>query len=511
MRSRLILVVIVGLLALMLAVQPAVAGTRMNPTLLEADVAVVGGGFAGLVTAITAADRGASVVVFEKTNRTGGTLYYAGGTISGSNALMQYEKGILDDSAEAFYVDLFKAGGGNHIPDLAWHHVRRSGSAVDFMDSIGVDFGDREPIPLGYLTFESKRRQYVAADGGRGFLHPLNEELDKRIEKGTVTLLLDTRVTQLLQSASGEVIGGIAEGTDGPIVFLSGSAVLATGGYAASIDLLERFNFDNVLSVAPTYATGDGHTMAEEAGAGYSQMEFLHGTPGGIPIPDHPGRAVVVAATTGYPGLVWVDLDGQRMADEYGSNPMQARDVWQNAPENTVFLVFDESVKAANEPILSTYSIPRIRDRDWDRFEEEAERGVWIRKADTVGELADLWGIARDGFEETIANYNEYVRDGHDPEFGRTELGFALENPPYYAIKTYPFVLSTRGGPAMNDRAELLDSDGQVIPGLYQAGEIIGFANIAGHTTVGGLHHAVCVVWGQTAGESAADYALRNR
>lgn len=77
----------------------------------------------------------------------------------------------------------------------------------------------------------------------------------------------------------------------------------------------------------------------------------------------------------------------------------------------------------------------------------------------------------------------------------------------YYVFETTPYLMITAGGPDMNDKGEVLNADGEAIPGLYQAGEIIGMANAFGRTTIGGIGNTGNVVWGKLAGSSAAEYA----
>ena len=78
----------------------------------------------------------------------------------------------------------------------------------------------------------------------------------------------------------------------------------------------------------------------------------------------------------------------------------------------------------------------------------------------------------------------------------------------YYIFETTPYIMITAGGPAMTDKGEVVDADGNPIPGLYQAGEIVGMANAFGRTTIGGVGNTGSLVWGALAGGSAADYAL---
>ena len=99
---------------------------------------------------------------------------------------------------------------------------------------------------------------------------------------------------------------------------------------------------------------------------------------------------------------------------------------------------------------------------------------------------------------------------GVDEDFGREDSLVKLDEGPYYAVKTVPIVLLTKGGPLMNDKAQVLNKDKEPIPGLYQCGEIVGGANIGGDSSVGGLANTICIVWGKIAAQSAVEYALEN-
>ena len=126
-----------------------------------------------------------------------------------------------------------------------------------------------------------------------------------------------------------------------------------------------------------------------------------------------------------------------------------------------------------------------------------------------MAEAAKLAGIDAANLEATIARYNGFVDAGKDADFGRTREMKKFETGPYYIIRTVPYVMITSGGPWMNDRCQLLNADGEVIPGLYQAGEIVGGNNISGHTTYGGVQNTGCIVWGKQAGAQAAAYAAQ--
>ncbi len=235
-------------------------------------------------------------------------------------------------------------------------------------------------------------------------------------------------------------------------------------------------------------------------------MEYLPAYPGGVPVSDTGFIQSVTAKTSKYPGVIWVNLDGKRMIDEIDSTPGPIQNTWATAPENIVYIVFDETVRQENEPILTVSS---KLDEGWTRFEEEIEKGEVIFKADTIEELAELAGINPEALKETVEEYNSYVDLGEDKEFGRTSSLQKIENGPYYAVKTVPYVLLTKGGPLMNDKAQILNADGEPIPGLYQCGELIGGANIGGAASIGGLANTICVVWGKIAAQSAVEFSLK--
>ena len=126
----------------------------------------------------------------------------------------------------------------------------------------------------------------------------------------------------------------------------------------------------------------------------------------------------------------------------------------------------------------------------------------------TIEELAANAGIDAEGLAATVEAYNGYVAAGEDKDFGReADTMVALEGP-FYAVKTCPYVMLTKGGPLMNPDAQTLNADGEPIPGLYQCGELAGGANIGGSANIGGLANTSCIVWGKIAGANAAAYAL---
>ena len=166
-------------------------------------------------------------------------------------------------------------------------------------------------------------------------------------------------------------------------------------------------------------------------------------------------------------------------------------------------------MKDTQDPILSVGGgFSGKADEGWTYFDQLLADGNCVYYGETIEELAANAGIDAEGLAATVEAYNGYVAAGEDKDFGReADTMVALEGP-FYAVKTCPYVMLTKGGPLMNPDAQTLNADGEPIPGLYQCGELAGGANIGGSANIGGLANTSCIVWGKIAGANAAAYAL---
>ncbi len=474
----------------------------------KADVLVVGAGMAGLNAAYEAASLGANVILFEQNSRVGGSGLYAGGTLSGAGTKVQLENNV-EDSPAKFYADIERLGKGIFIPELARYHVEYSAQAIDWYDSIGISFGDRKLYqPAVYEAFDTLREIHIQG-GAKAVVDKLEELLNEQIREGKVVLLLNTKVVDIVLEDEA-VVGVVAKDKEGNLTtYKANATILATGGYGHNEEWVKRYNFENSRTDAPAFATGDGYDFAEKAGAQFSNREYLPAYPGAVPVNDGVYAKTMVANTSKYPGAIWVNLEGKRMIDEIDCNPAPKQAVWASAPENIVYIVFDEAMKQANKPILSYGAgFAMTNDAGWVRFEEEISKGDVVFKGDTIEELAINAGINKDALVETIKRYNTFAQNGKDTDFGRTNELTAFGSGPYYAVKTVPYLMLTKGGPLMNTKAQIINKEGQPIVGLYQCGELVGGANIGGAASIGGLANTICVLWGKVAARSAVEFAL---
>jgi flavocytochrome c len=472
------------------------AETPVANDVTSADVIVVGAGLSGLVSAYRVAELGSSVILMEQSGAVGGSSRYAGGYVSGAGTKLQEAAG-LEDSPELAYDDMINIGGaGNFTPALAWMHVQRAGEMVDWIvDELGVELS--EP-GFGVYTPTNVPRVYQAS-GGIAYADAMTAKVNEMVDAGKITLLLNTEVTALLTDGD-TVVGVTANDQD----YEASSVILATGGYGYNKEWVERYNFAHSRSSSPVTATGSGYDLAESMGASFTNMQYLPAYPGAVDTSEDTYSLTVTANTNGWSGAIWVDLSGNRLVDEVDYTVADRQAAWENAEENYVYIIFtQEMMDSAEVPLFDVDATAG----NWDRFQAELEEGYCVFSGSTIEELAENAGIDATGLAATVATYNKDVAAGKDSQFGRTSQLMALDSDTYYAVRTVPYILLTKGGVDINTSAEVLRADGSVIEGLYACGELIGGANIGGYGSIGGLAHSICFTWGTIAAESAASRA----
>lgn len=465
----------------------------------QADVIVVGAGMAGMTTAARAAQLGLNVLVLEQNAGVGGSALVAGGTLLGCGTRMQDAAGIEDDPALCF-ADFVRLGGaGTFNEEIARVFSQISGEAVDWLDDLGTDFGDRQPY-FGVYQPLNVARNYSGVGGAGAFIDALRVELDRYVGKNAY-ISLDTKVDSLIVDADGQVAGVKATRDGVQAEYLAPATVICTGGYGGSEELLLKYNFDNVLSTSPKFVTGDGYRWLEELGAAFTNMDFCTAYAGGI------RTDAVDFQNFSYfnvlNGCLWIDLNGNRMANETGADSKVKSDTWSYAPQNVVFTVFSPDMLVPDAKVFSSGAWGSVAEAFEPFMAALIEQGLAFQ-ADSVEELAIKAGLPQEAFVATVAAYNQGCAAGEDA-FGRTKQLIPMEKGPFYAVKTVPYIMITSGGPMMNANCQVIGENGLPIEGVYIAGEIVGMANVGGRNSIGGMGHSNCLVWGKRAAEVIAE------
>ena len=447
-----------------------------SATALETDVIVVGAGGAGLAAALTAADGGANVVVFEKMPVAGGTTNFAEGIFAAESPLQRrLHCGPTRDEAFKGIMDYthWRAN-----PRLARTFVDKSASTIAWLMEKGVEFeGVMAMWPQGPRTWHLIKGR-GADKGGRKLIKVL---LERVAEEEKVSIRYRTPVKKLITDEDGSVVGVIAEDQEGKsIEARAGAVIISTGGFANNKEMLEkytRFGAD-VIPVGNINKVGDGIRMAMDVGATTVGMDVLQLVGAGIPGVMFTSHLVVAAWQ---PANIWVNLSGRRFCDEaIGFNFSYAGNALVQQKNMTMFSIFDESGKdymIQNGVDLGIGVIIPV-DTKLNHLDEEIQKNMpknVVVVAESIEELAEKAGMPKDALTATIDEYNKFCDKGYDALFSKDRRYLkALRAPKYYAVKCIPHFLGTIGGIRINENTEALNHNLEVIPGLYAAGNCAG-------------------------------------
>ena len=457
---------------------------------------VVGAGGAGLAAAIAAAEAGGRVVVFESEAEIGGSTVMSAGMFTAAGTSVQQALGIVDTPAAHFqhYMDLNQ---WRLRPGLVRSFCDRSRDTFEWLLGLGLEVPAQRStnahMPgLARAGVEDVWRGHVPAGEGYGLVQVLDRA---RRERG-VEVVLRTRVERLIVE-DGRVRGVVADG----VAVRAPATVVASGGLTQNPALVERYYPDAMLAgddlfvVSAPGSRGDHIAFGEQVGSALAGQGW--------------GMLLVTAYfqrlhhwQSGFPpsARILVDRSGRRFMDEDASYAVAAGIVDDQG--GTVWMVFDE---AGRESLADGYP-------HWSpaNVAAEAEAGR-THRADTVAELAPLFGADPAVLAATVDRWNRHLPQGVDPDFLRHESLAAKGAPapapivrgPFYAVRCRPAELAvSHAGLLVDECARVLDARDEVLPGLYAAGEACG--GILGNRYVGGgTAIANAVVNGRSAGCAA--------
>ena len=459
------------------------------------DLLIVGAGNAGMPAAIQAADLGARVMLVDKNSFTGGMLNISGGHISGADSKLQISKGI-DDSPQAHYRDAVRMGKYANNSELLKIAVENAGAMIDWLEDIGVEFTPESPFFEDDHDHYSSKRTHAGPEYARSLLGPLRTELDKRIDRGDVSLRLNTTVTSLIADERHGITGVVVEDKWGKKTELLAKAVLlTTGGYGAGEPLKKQYNPKVAASkvICMPHATGDGIVMAADVGANLTSMDHLVSHPGAV----DGGTGRLHHAPRFLTDGIWVNKQGKRFVNEHG-DPDERDAAFLEQPDFGFFYLLDQGVVDQE----------RLGVIGWDngKLRSHLTSGV-VKKATSVSALARKIGVGSKQLTNTVRAFNDSVARGSDDEFGREQLRRALVTGPYYAIPITGSILITHGGISVNHLSQVVDRDQRAIAGLYAAGETLGVGQMMGRAVLSGMSVGPAITLGRIAARNACLYA----
>ena len=438
------------------------------------DVVVVGAGFAGMAAAYSAGEAGAKTLIIEKLSTTGGNSATNGGQYAAYTskiaAALQKKFNLVPDTAAKHIEDTMNGGDLMSRKELVEEMVFGSPYYFNLLLDNGLEVRDTLARPgghYGYRTYVTKEQ--VGAD----ITNVQRKMLDKQ---PNVTLQLNTKMVEIYRTRDdGNKVVGIRVAKDDGYKTIKAEkgVILATGGFSSNIKMRETqvpyLTEDIPTTNIRAASTGEGIYLAQAIGANTMQMSNIQRYPWADPNTGVLDKYAVWPFTGPSYGVFYVDWQGNRYVNEG-----DRRDVCANAAVNSGFI---STYAIFTEPVVTFTTKKEI---------DEGVADGRVLKADTLDELAEKINafpikgqypkVSAENLKATVAKHNSYIDNKVDPDFGKVMAAtmVKVEEGPYYAIPQYPSVHHTMGGLVINTKTEVVDIFGNVIPGLYAAGEVTG-------------------------------------
>lgn len=539
----------------------------MNSTHNEYDLIVLGTGASGLTAALSAADHGAKVLLLEKGDKIGGTTALSSGVAWIPDNKYAAATGVKD-SKEMGLEYLDSLSHDMIRPEMAEAFVDSGPELIEWLEArtplqlkLVPGFPDYHPehpggMPQGGRSLEPElfsfnelgewadrfighpRPMYVAETpigGGTGFLEEdveaqrradnieglgramLGALLKGCLDKG-VEVRTQVRATKLLQT-DGTVRGVVCQTEAGEETIRAGSGVIiATGGFERDTELVRSF-LRGPIEHPPGVATntGDGLRMSMRVGAMLGAMREAWWVPV-VAIPDatqpEGKRVQLVLRERTLPRSIMVNSQGFRFTNEAANynalggafHTLDTHFKWTNNP---CWLIFDQEF--VNR--YGGFGVP-----------VGAEMPDWVTRADSLDALANKLEIPAENLNDTVTGWNAAVAQGRDEEYHRGDSAYdgwcgdrtsypareatigQVDQGPYYAVQLHSSTLGTKGGPETTPDCEVMDVDGNTIPGLWAVGNAMAAPTGMVYGGAGGTL-GPALVFGYRAGRSAAQVA----
>ncbi|WP_040733844.1 flavocytochrome c [Paenibacillus dendritiformis] len=440
------------------------------------DIIIVGAGGAGMSAALEAKEKGMNPVIFEKMPIAGGNTMKSSSGMNASQTKFQKEQGI-EDNNDLFYEETLKGGHGTNDTEMLRFFVDNSASAIEWLDSIG--------IRLNNITITggmNEKRTHRPEDGSAVGQYLVNG-LVKNVQEKEIPLFVNANVTEITEK-DGKVNGvKVLFNNNDEKTIAADAVVVTTGGYGANMDMIGEVRSDlkGLVTTNQEGSTGDGIKMIEKLGGVTVDMDQIQVHP-----TVQQDNSYLIGEAVRGEGAILVSSEGKRFTNELDTRDNVTAAI-NKLPEKSAYLVFDSGVKSRAKAI------------------EQYEKMGFVIKGDSIEALAQEIGVPADELTATLDTWNSAVKNKEDAEFGRTTaMDNDLSGAPYYAIKIAPGIHYTMGGVKINTNTEVLNKDGQPIPGLFAAGELTG--GLHGQNRIGGNSVAEIIIFGRQAGIKSAEF-----
>ena len=460
------------ILASMLAVMMATPAFAAEST----DIVIIGSGGAGLSSAITATEKGAKVIVLEKMAYFGGNSNRSEGEMNAAGTKQQKAHGITDDTPERFAADTIRGGHGLNDPALVKALTENAASAEEWLLDLGAHFCHR----MGRGGGQTRARGHGPCDGSPVGIE-IMRVLGERADKDHIDMRLNNRVTKILMK-NGKVSGVQVKTPKGMETINAKAVIIATGGFGANHKMVEKYRpeLKGFSTTNHPGATGDGIILAQQVGAGLTDIEQIQIHPTVIK-----KNGALISESMRARGGFLLNKNGKRFTNELLTRDVVSANELKQ-PGGIAYLVIDNSIYSKNK-MAQNYTAEKL-----------------MTKCDTIADVAKLIGVDEKVVQASFDQYHKAFDNKKDDLFGRPEMLIRMDQAPYFVAEVTPGIHHTMGGVKIDPQAEVLTPEKKPIPGLFAAGEVTG--GVHGGNRIGGNAVADIITFGRISANSALKY-----
>ena len=427
---------------------------------VETDVLVIGGGGAGMLASVeafigdtTEEQSGLSVMLIEKAGFLGGNTNLSGGVrLFHPDPEEKYDEAWVEQAVQDEMNTLQPFMELPFNEDLIRSEMEVMVHTNELLDETGVNSVDA----WGYLQFAPKEHEEP-----KWFGSFLTEAMNDYLPQTGIDVRLNTRAMKLLTDEDGAVTGAAVQDKTSTYNIYAKKVILCSGGFAKNPELIEEYcpDFVNGKVFAAGCNTGDGLIMAREIGAqiigdkmfGHLGADEIEGAR-----PDYS-----LTFYYGYGTPMYINMNGERFVNE----------------DKNSYVIYHDLLK---QDVPQGWGIIDADNADAQVLEDSESQ--YVLKAETLDELAELMGVPADNLKKTVESYNACVEKGEDTEFGTAiERMDAITDGPYYAFILSPITFSSLVSVKVDGNCRVLNTEGEVIPNLFAAGDMVLGGNITSY------------------------------
>jgi fumarate reductase flavoprotein subunit len=469
---------------------------------ITADVVVAGAGISGLTAALSAVEAGAKTILLEK----GSTYNVRGLHNAAISSRLQKEAGIKIDTDQVIST-IMEFGSYRSDQRIVKLWADNCSKVMDWL----LDMAEAAKIKV-VLDPTTKSWYFPNYPLIHVFMPKYQETLAEMLLSNAKTrgveFYFKTPAVRLLREGKNRVTGVIAQTPQGDYIQFNANraVVFCTGDYGSDRQMVEKYcDWRALGNLKCAYEgdlnTGDGLKMGLWVGAAV----------------DDPHHCVMLFdwAVWSEQGLfnmarqpwLYVNSNGERFMNEDLPWGYECNQILRQ-PNGYAWAIWDakynQEVPKMKSQCCKNMGPPTYL---WDPKQlDEAIEKKNVLTAQTIQELAQKMAVPIEAFNPTVGRYNELARDGKDLDFGKhPDRLTTIEKPPFYACQMEVRYMVILSGLKVNTKLQVLDTNRNIIPGLYAAGNVSGslFGNVY-PTTVPGLTHSRAWTFGRLAGLNAA-------